>query len=403
MMNCKLYGVGLSDHTVVSDNAAAAELFCRRAEERFGVKLGIVSATDSVGGAAVRIGSFGCDGRGGYRFCVGSRDGDIFVDGETEELQLAAVDFLFDRFFNGEGTEVTIPEKVYGNYWFDGAANTGTVFSEKAVERELAPGVTYYELKYSNSEGRNVDVFAMVVEGSSKAKFRVWAGDMASIYDGKLQMRLQTVAGQAAELENELGEEVVGAVNAGYFYMNTNHYPYSMRIIQGKELSPPNGRGLYGWPDDWMGLTSDGEFVHGSKASYYSDWKVGGSIEWAVGTGVHMMLDGIIQYEKKRLVPLNPLTAIATTSDGGFILLCADGRTAKSAGATSADILGMMLDIEGFRPDLKLVDAFTLDGGGSTEMVLKDNEKNEFFTVNYPSDGKHREVGDIIAVAIPKK
>jgi hypothetical protein len=45
--------------------------------------------------------------------------------------------------------------------------------------------------------------------------------------------------------------------------------------------------------------------------------------------GVHMMIDGRVDFSKG-IVGCNPLTAFATTSDGGFIMLCVDGRTEES-------------------------------------------------------------------------
>ena len=62
-------------------------------------------------------------------------------------------------------------------------------------------------------------------------------------------------------------------------------------------------------------------------------------------------------------------------------------------------MLGMILDLQGFHPDLEFVNVYTLDGGGSTEMVIENG--NSLKTVNVPSDGKSRPVGDIIAVVIP--
>lgn len=282
---------------------------------------------------------------------------------------------------------------------------TGTVLTEKSVEKKLAEGVTYYELKYTNREGKNVNVFAVSVEGSSKARFRVWAGDMASIYDGKTTFTRKTVADQAGELGDDTGEEVLAAANAAYFRMSDgSNMPYCMRLVKGRVLCPPRIVTITPLrPDDWVGVTYDGRLVCGNKESYENEWV--GKLEYAVAMGVHMMLDGKITFAKG-IVGCNPLTALATTSDGGFVLLCVDGRTDASAGATGVDILGMMIDIAGWRSDVTLVNVYTLDGGGSTEMVLKNNENCEFVTANFPSGGPNgglsRKVGDIIAVAIPK-
>ena len=282
---------------------------------------------------------------------------------------------------------------------------TGTAFSEKSAEKKLAPGVTYYELKYTNREGKNVNVFAVAVEGSSSARFRVWAGDMASIDEKEIFGR-KTVAAQAKELEDDTGDSVLAAINAAYFRMSDgSNMPYCMRLVKGRVLCPPRivtRTPLR--PDDWVGITYDGRLVCGDKESYEGEWV--GKLEYGVAMGVHMMLDGKITFSKG-IVGCNPLTAFATTSDGGFIMLCVDGRTEASAGATGVDILGMMIDIAGWQTDVVLVNVYTLDGGGSTEMVLKNKDDGEFATVNFPSGGPNgglsRKVGDIIAVAIPRE
>lgn len=281
---------------------------------------------------------------------------------------------------------------------------TGTVLTEKSAEKKLAEGVTYYELKYTNREGRNVNAFAVAVEGSSPARFRVWAGDMASINEKETFGR-KTVASQAKELADDTGDDVLAATNAAYFRMSDgSNMPYCMRLVKGRELCPPKIVTITPLrPDDWVGITYEGRLVCGNKESYESEWV--GKLEYAVAMGVHMMLDGKITFAKG-IVDCNPLTALATTSDGGFVMLCVDGRTDESAGATGVDILGMMIDIVGMRTDVSLVNVYTLDGGGSTEMVVKNEENCEFVTANFPSGGPNgglsRKVGDIIAVAIPQ-
>ena len=280
--------------------------------------------------------------------------------------------------------------------------STGVVLGEVALRRRLPEGVEYYELKYSNREGKNVNAFAVAVKGDSPAEFRVWSGDLSSIDDGKESFVRKTVATQAAELEAAVGEVVLAATNGAYFRMsNKSNYPYSTRIVGGRVLWPPMiVTDTPARPDDWVGVTYDGRLVCGDKASYDAEWD--GKLEYALAMGVHMMLDGQVNFSKG-VVGCNPLTAFATTADGGFIMLCADGRSENSAGASGVDMLCMMFDIDELAVCGGLVNVYTLDGGGSTEMVLKDADKNEFITANYPSGGPggiSRAVGDIVAVSI---
>jgi len=419
-------GIKLGDYTIVADKAdnEAAVYLAETIKENLYTELKIVTADSFGGGHAIKIGNFGCNSYAGIRYRVGSETvngvSTVYLDGQTEALCEKAAEFLYEKYLETkfEKADFKVPETIYSYKWpssVSGQKQSGLYFNKLVEQKELAEGVGYYEMKYFNQDGKNVDAFVIVVEGSSKAEFRVWAGDMASIYDGKDQMTLKTVGAQATDLEKKTGDDVLGAINAGYFYIDTNDYPYSMRLIQGKELAPPSTLKLHNWPDDWVGLTKDGKLVHGNKATYDSTWK--GKLEYAVATGVHIMLDGKLNVSNGVIgtTAINedgnpgthPLSVIALTKDGGFVLACADGRPwlrgGKSAGVTGVDMLGILLGLEAYYPDIEFVDVFTLDGGGSTEMVIERTAGSaSFVTQNDPSDGKSRQVGDIIAVVIPK-
>lgn len=403
MATCKLNGIELAKYTVVSDNGDAVESLCNKVYEKFGVKLSAVTEAMFEGGCAIRIGAFGTCSHGGYRFSLEGRGDDIIIDGETSLLQVAAAEFFCERVL---GEETTISDKISAFNWFNGEKNTGTMFVEKTVDRTIADGVRYLEKTYINNEGKNSKTFFTVVSGDSKTEFRVWAGDMAAL-GTKRQMEVKTVTEQAVDFEAVKGEEVVAAVNASYFRMfdGGSNYPYGLRVLDGEILCEPMI--ILDWkpgmrPDYWIGLTYDGKLVRGDKKTYEANWR--GKIRYGVAVGTYMMQDGEICFARNSGV--DPLTAIALTEDGGYALVCIDGRTEESAGCTIADIVGMFLDLEGDFPGIKFRDIYVLDGGGSTEMILKEDGK--FVTKNVPStfvDGVSvsRPVGDIIAIAIPKK
>lgn len=401
-----LNGVGLEEYTIVADKAddKVAAYIAKTIKDNLTIELKVVAASSFGGGHAIKVGDFGCNSYGGVRYRLRSESvggtSTVYVDGQTDVLREKAAQFLCENYLFTKlaKADFTVPASIYKYRWSSGTTNTGTYLNKIVKTQELAEGVTYYQFKYNNKDESNVDVYAIVVDGDSKAEFRVWAGDMSHIDSDKEVFDVKTVGAQAKELEQTTGENVIAAINAAYFRktVGTNK-PYTMRIVRGEVLCPPlivtdtSAR-----PDTWIGITYDGKLVCGDKASYESTWV--GKLEYAVATGVHMMIDGKVNFSGN--IDINPLTAVATTADGGFVMVCADGRSAMSAGATSADMLGFMLDLEAFHPDIKYVNVYTLDGGGSTEMVIEG--KNGFTTVNDPSDGKSRPVGDIIAVSIPK-
>ncbi|MBC7319060.1 phosphodiester glycosidase family protein [bacterium] len=116
-------------------------------------------------------------------------------------------------------------------------------------------------------------------------------------------------------------------------------------------------------------------------------------ISQAIGGGAILLKDGNIVFNATGELPLpkevtdkkNPLTAIAIDNSGKVYLIVVDGRNPKSEGMTYVELANYLKSI-GMR------DALTLDGGGSSQIVI--NEK----TMNNPSDGRERPIPNAIIV-----
>nr|WP_285719375.1 phosphodiester glycosidase family protein [Pelosinus sp. IPA-1] len=74
------------------------------------------------------------------------------------------------------------------------------------------------------------------------------------------------------------------------------------------------------------------------------------------------------------------------TKDGHILLVVVDGRQEHSIGMTLLELALLM-------QEFGAVDAMNLDGGGSSEMVIKGK------IINKPSDGRERYVGDALIIA----
>jgi exopolysaccharide biosynthesis protein len=81
-----------------------------------------------------------------------------------------------------------------------------------------------------------------------------------------------------------------------------------------------------------------------------------------------------------------PRTAVGVTKDGHILFTVVDGRQQNSIGMT-------LLELALFMQEFGAVDAMNLDGGGSSEMVVKGK------IMNKPSDGHERPVGDALIIA----
>lgn len=81
----------------------------------------------------------------------------------------------------------------------------------------------------------------------------------------------------------------------------------------------------------------------------------------------------------------NPRTAVGLTKDNHLIFVVVEGRSARSAGMSLDELARLM-------QTLGAVDAINLDGGGSSEIVVKDKIMNEL------SDGKERPLANAFLI-----
>ena len=112
-----------------------------------------------------------------------------------------------------------------------------------------------------------------------------------------------------------------------------------------------------------------------------------------VGCGVPLVLDGqgVVYNNKER----HPRTMIGVKEDGTLLFVTVDGRQPAD------EMYGMTYDEQGALMEYYgAFEAYNLDGGGSTTMLIRDG--NEFRVLNSPSDsGGARRDSNAILVVIP--
>ena len=115
-------------------------------------------------------------------------------------------------------------------------------------------------------------------------------------------------------------------------------------------------------------------------------WTLGWSgVFDAVGGDPILLLDGA-QTPICVSCARQPRTAIGVTATGRILLVVIDGRQPRwSRGATLGELRSILRD-------LGAVDALNLDGGGSSEMVVKGE------VVNRPSDGRERRITNAVLI-----
>jgi hypothetical protein len=114
------------------------------------------------------------------------------------------------------------------------------------------------------------------------------------------------------------------------------------------------------------------------------------NIQTAIGGGRILMENGVdTGATSGSLTGRHPRTAVGLTDDERLILMTVDGRT-HSVGATRGELVWLL-------QKYGVVDAMSLDGGGSTTMVTR-SDAGTFATVNTPSDGNPRRVINALGV-----
>lgn len=263
--------------------------------------------------------------------------------------------------------------------WRDGLPNYGLSLIEERSQ-SLLPGVTYLQRDYVRNDGKPVQTHIVIAAADARVAAAVW---------GSPQGQSQTVPEHVAQMES-LGKSVVAAVNADFFHFfhDGDKTTYGAQIIDGVVYKEPNRVEHYG--ENWFGVTVDGENVMADLEDYEKHYK--GKLQQAVGGGVWLLREHQLCPHSSPSV--DPRTAVAITDDGGLVLVCVDGRSETTVGATYADLLQVFLDL-----DVPIRTVLNLDGGHSTILMGKTAE-GEMQILNSPSSGlsQLRPVADILTL-----
>ena len=263
--------------------------------------------------------------------------------------------------------------------WRENLPNYGlSLTAERSAN--LLPGVTYLQRNYIRNDGKPVQTHIVIANADAPVTAAVW---------GSPQGQSQTVPEHVAQMES-LGKDVVAAVNADFFHFfhNGDKTTYGAQIIDGVVYKEPNKVEHYG--DNWFGVTNDGEYVLSDLEGYENTYK--GKLYQAVGGGVWLMREH--QLCPHRSEAVDPRTAVGITDDGGLVLVCVDGRSEATVGATYADLLQVFLDL-----DVPIRTVLNLDGGHSTILMGKTAD-GEMKILNSPSSGllELRPVADVLTI-----
>ena len=191
------------------------------------------------------------------------------------------------------------------------------------------------------------------------------------------------------------------------FSTNTNNYGVEIVVKNGVIAKISRGKGNNPIPSNGYVISA-----HTGAAGYFSNAQVGDTVNFyerinddsgvfnnavnVLGAGPRLVANGRIyvtadeeRFPSDIRVGRAPRSAFGVTKYGDYIFAVVDGRQSHSRGCTLYEWADILLNHFG------AVDAINLDGGGSSELVVKDQ------VVNSPSDGRERPVASALMI-IPK-
>lgn len=245
------------------------------------------------------------------------------------------------------------------------------------TKRQIAPGVTENKIVTNKTSGNEqVQSYAVTVEMSEKYDNTLAVG--YADYQGT-EWKLQTVRNQAAAFEKKTGKNVVAAMNADIYNMQTGE-PHNSLVMGGvvykAALNSP-----------YFAIMKDGTPKIGRSLTK----EILDNAREVVG-GFYTLVEGGELTSSANNDYFAPKIAVGIKSNGDVILYAADGRNAPvSVGLNNIDTARIM-------QGLGCVDVLNLDGGGSATYAAQYEGSNSLVVANRPSDGVERAVSSSLFV-----
>ena len=144
---------------------------------------------------------------------------------------------------------------------------------------------------------------------------------------------------------------------------------------------------------DALAIMKNGEFEFVTEGETSAETLLGNGALQVFSFGPVLLEDGSISVTENEEVGMamasNPRTAIGYLGKNHYVFVVSDGRTSESAGLS-------LYELASFMKNLGVVDAYNLDGGGSSTMVFKGKIINTPTTNGHSSE--ERAVSDILYI-----
>ena len=234
----------------------------------------------------------------------------------------------------------------------------------------VTTGVDFYQMKVLTDADEKQDIYLIRTDPSKGLDFKVTISDETT----SSEWYRQKLSVMAANLDTP-SNPVYAMINADFCVNEEPIHPRGPVHCNGQILCStfdidPNltQQGL-----SYVGITDQGKMTIGYRDDYDS---VKNTLRECTGAGVVLVKDSEIQ--SGHGTGRDPRTAIGYTSNDIVWMLAVDGRHG-TLGMTYAEMGSIF-------KGLGCVDAVNLDGGGSTQMLVRDPQTGKISMRNWPSD-----------------
>ena len=261
----------------------------------------------------------------------------------------------------------------------------GLGFSLKSREdRQICEGVTLSVLNYEDRDGVKHVACAVIASPDSVTLEMGLPGSTGQL-NGLASVREQTKTAR-----DVLGYDIIASINADLFGATVSGMPNGTTILGGQTLYTDTV-GYQGFA-----LFNDGSYRFSNNSNVTKFENQADKIKFACGGRYLVLKDGKIVNNESTGDPFctvhHPRTAFGVKKDGTMIFLAVDGRQAGySDGAT-------LLDLSVIFVSLGAYNAINLDGGGSTNLFIKDEATGDFVLANKPCEKDRKVVNTLFFV-----
>lgn len=238
----------------------------------------------------------------------------------------------------------------------------------------ITSGLDYYQMKVLTESNEKLDLYLLRTDKSSGLDIKVGISDETT---SSAWLR-QVPSAMAAHMDSP-EKPVYALVNADFCDNRIPIKPRGPVHCDGKIWAPSYSIDPK-FPQQalsYVGVTYDGKMVIAPSVEYASAQK---NLKECTGAGVILIQDSEIMTEGYINSPgRDPRTALGYTSDNIVWILAVDGRHKGVKGMT-------YLEMASIFHALGCQAAVNLDGGGSTQMIVRNPQSDVLEMCNWPSD-----------------